>query len=268
MSGRAATAAFFCAKVVGKKTAFVAGGSDVAVDPDTHGRDPRSRISFGLAKLIIRFVDCVIPVSEFTLREVLAISAPRRYRVVYHAVDTHRFTCNQISRKQRSVITVAMGQGGRKGLDRYAKLSQYLPNFTFHVIGSAISDTRVRKLFPPGVCVGRVSEDELVSFYQEATFYCQLSRHEGFGVAVAEAMACECVPVVSDCGALPEVVGDCGIVVPNGDPLVAARLISQSLTRARSLGRSARRRILSKFSIERRSHELGNVILTLTHPPA
>jgi glycosyltransferase involved in cell wall biosynthesis len=270
MSGQAAIAAFVCAKAFRKKTVFVAGGSEVSVDRDSsgRGRDPRSRIRFGFTKAIIRFVDCVIPVSEFTLREVLAISAPRRYRVVYHAVDTDRFTCNYKERKERSVITVAAGQGRRKGLDRYARLSQYLPNFTFRVIGSASSDTGVRNLFPPGACMGRVSEDELVSFYQEATFYCQLSRHEAFGVAVAEAMACECVPIVSNSGALPEVVGDCGIVVPNGDPLVAARLISGSLTRTRSLGRSARRRILSKFSMERRSRELRGVILSLTHPPS
>jgi hypothetical protein len=28
----------------------------------------------------------------------------------------------------------------------------------------------------------------------------------------------KCVPVVSDSGALPEVVSRCGVVVPNGDP--------------------------------------------------
>jgi len=263
VTGRAATTAFVFAKALRKTTVFVAGGSEVGVDRDIHGRDPRSAIRFVLAKIIIRFVDCVIPVSEFTLREVLAISAPKRYRVVHHAIDTGRFTYNHIFRKERNIITVAMGQSWRKGLDRYAKLSQILPSFNFYVIGSASSDASCRNLFPPKMCAGRVSEDELISLYQKATFYCQLSRHEGFGVAVAEAMACECVPVVSDCGALPEVVGNTGIVVPNGDPLVAAQLIPESLARTRLLGLSARKRILSKFSIERRSCDLRNVIFTL-----
>lgn len=263
VAGRAAIIAFVFAKALRRKTIFVPGGSEVAVDSDIHGRDPRSAIRFVLAKIMIRLVDCVVPVSKFTLGEVLAISAPRRYRVVHHGIDTSRFTYNLMSRKERNIITVAMGQSWRKGLDRYAKLSQILPSFKFYVIGSVSSDASCKNLFPPKMCAGQVSEDELMSFYQKATFYCQLSRHEGFGVAVAEAMACECVPVVSDCGALPEVVGDCGLIVPNGDPLVAAHLIQESLRRAPILGRSARKRVLSKFSIERRSCELRNVILAL-----
>jgi glycosyltransferase involved in cell wall biosynthesis len=269
IAGQAATAALIFGKVFRKITIFVPGGNDVAVDRDIHGRDLRSVIRFTVTKIIIRLADCVIPVSEFTLGEVLSISAPKRYRVVYNAVDAGRFICSHTIPKQRDIITLISGgqypthELRRKGLDRYAKLVQLLPNFKFHVLGSAGSDTRVKNLFPPGVCVGRVSEDELVLFYEKATFYCQLSRHEGFGVAVAEAMACECVPVVSDCGALPEVVADCGVFVPNGDPLIAARLIQESLPRARFLGRSARKRILSKFSVEGRSRELRNVILSL-----
>jgi glycosyltransferase involved in cell wall biosynthesis len=37
---------------------------------------------------------------------------------------------------------------------------------------------------------------------------------EGFGMPVAEAMACGTPVIVSDRGSLPEVVGDAGIVVP------------------------------------------------------
>lgn len=53
---------------------------------------------------------------------------------------------------------------------------------------------------------GFVAEDELIKWYQKAKVYNQPSWHEGFGISVAEAILCECIPVVSDCGALPEVV--------------------------------------------------------------
>jgi glycosyltransferase involved in cell wall biosynthesis len=269
-AGQGATAAFVFAKALRKKIIFVAGGSEVAADRSIYGRDPRTLIRFSVARIIMRFVDCVIPVSEFTLKEVLSISAPRRYRVVHNAIDAHKFTSNHSIQKQPHILTVSGMRPKRgdmaiwvKGLDRYARLGQLLPDFKLHVIGSACSDPRVRSLFSSGICVGQLPQSELVPFYQKAMFYCQLSRYESFGMAVAEAMACECVPVVSDCGALPELVGDSGIIVPEGAPAIAAQLIQASLPRVHFLGKSARKRILSKFSVERRSRELRNVILTL-----
>lgn len=40
------------------------------------------------------------------------------------------------------------------------------------------------------------------------------SKYEGFGLVVAEAMACETLVVATDCGGVSEVVGDCGFLVP------------------------------------------------------
>jgi glycosyltransferase involved in cell wall biosynthesis len=40
---------------------------------------------------------------------------------------------------------------------------------------------------------------------------------EQYGRVVPEAMACNCVPVISDSGAMPELVGDTGLIVPRGN---------------------------------------------------
>lgn len=65
--------------------------------------------------------------------------------------------------------------------------------------------------------IKNISHERLIEAFKEAKVYCQLSRTESFGMSLLEAMACGCVPVVSDRGALPEVVGGCGFVVPYGD---------------------------------------------------
>lgn len=71
------------------------------------------------------------------------------------------------------------------------------------------------------VFTGRVDEDELRELYQQAKLYVQPSLTEGFGLPVLEAMR-EGVPVISsDGGALREVVGDAGIVVPLKNGFVA-----------------------------------------------
>ena len=64
---------------------------------------------------------------------------------------------------------------------------------------------------------GRIADRDFARYYAEATIAVIPSLYEGFGMPAGEAMACG-VPVISTTGgALPEVVGDAGILVPPGD---------------------------------------------------
>jgi len=98
--------------------------------------------------------------------------------------------------------------------------------------------------------VSGISTEQMVRYYAEATVAVVPSVYEGFGLPAGEAMACG-VPVVStDGGALPEVVGDAGVIVPakNVDAMVAAiDDLLQQPERRRQLGEAGRRRIDEKF---------------------
>jgi len=59
---------------------------------------------------------------------------------------------------------------------------------------------------------GCVPVEDLPGLYASATMVVFPSLHEGFGIVAAEAMACGTPLVVSDAGALPEVVGDAALV--------------------------------------------------------
>jgi len=78
---------------------------------------------------------------------------------------------------------------------------------------------------------------------------------EGFGLVVAEAMACECVVVATDSGGVREVLGDAGFLVPSRDPaaLAAALLAATSLSSetAAGIGSAARRRVVAMYSFAR-----------------
>lgn len=152
----------------------------------------------------------------------------------------------------------------RKGLDTFVKSARYLPRVRFIVAGTC-NDGSVSELLsiaPRNVeFTGFLPEQSLIQLYRRAKVYCQLSLHEAFGVALAEAMSCGCVPVVTRHGALPEVVGETGFCAPYGDPSTTASAIETAMTSAKN--EDARLRILANFSIERREQELVKEIESL-----
>lgn len=65
---------------------------------------------------------------------------------------------------------------------------------------------------------------------KRAKVYCQFSREDSSPISLIEAMSYGCVPVVSDKGGLPWIVGDAGIVVPYGDVEKTINTINIAMT--------------------------------------
>ncbi len=91
---------------------------------------------------------------------------------------------------------------------------------------------RLSELGPSGVRrLGRLPLAELRDVVRAARAFVYPSHYEGFGLPVAEAMACGVPVVVSDRSSLPEVAGDAGLVIDPDHPegLLAAlhRLVTE-----------------------------------------
>ena len=86
---------------------------------------------------------------------------------------------------------------------------------------------------------------------------------EGFPNAVGEAMACGVPCIVTDTGGSPEVVGDCGLVVPAGDADRLAAACSTWLAlrpqELAELGMRARNRIQQEFSLDAVAEQYMNL---------
>lgn len=112
---------------------------------------------------------------------------------------------------------------------------------------------------------GYLPDAELARLYQAATCFVFPSRDEGFGLPVVEAMACGAPVVATTSGALPEVVGEAGLLVePRRPDQVAAalgRLLSDEALRAGLRERGFRR--ASEFSWQRAATELLDVFAEL-----
>jgi glycosyltransferase involved in cell wall biosynthesis len=95
------------------------------------------------------------------------------------------------------------------------------------------------------------------------------SLFEGFGLPVAEGMACGTPVVTTRAGSLPEVVGDDeegGLLVPPRDPRALAKAILRIMTDpefSQELSQRARKRVERLFSWERTAQNTTRVYQNL-----
>ena len=74
--------------------------------------------------------------------------------------------------------------------------------------------------------LGYVPDEDLPALYSHADLFAYLSLYEGFGLPPLEAMACGVPVLVSNTSALPEVVGEAGVLVaPRDVPTIASEMM-------------------------------------------
>jgi glycosyltransferase involved in cell wall biosynthesis len=251
------------ARVVQKKVILVVGGYEVAKIPEIgYGAqlDPAKAKSIGF---VLRNVDRILAVSEFSKGEIMKCGEFPRLQVIRNAVNTQKFSPST-GKKENIVLTVAETNKmtvKRKGLETFVKAAALVPEARFVLIGPILDDSIDALKAKAGANMefaGRISEEALIDHYRRAKVYCQLSIHEAFGVALVESMSCECVPVVTHHGSLPEVAGDIGFYARYGDAEETAVAIRQAL--ASDKGKAARERVQSLFSFDRREDELVRAV--------
>lgn len=180
----------------------------------------------------------VIVPSEYTRRALTEGYGlpPERVAAVHHGVDTDRFS--PAASGGRRLVAEALGAdrpyvlfasipsiaqknlvGLRAAMERL--VAGGLPH-ALVIAGGAAGGESERQLRAIGAelaaapgrvaWLGKVGDRELAALMAEASAFCLPSLFESFGLTALEALACGAPVVVSDRGALPEVVGDAAIV--------------------------------------------------------
>ncbi|MEL6924564.1 MAG: glycosyltransferase family 1 protein, partial [Bacteroidota bacterium] len=75
--------------------------------------------------------------------------------------------------------------------------------------------------------LGYVAQEALTGLMASAKCFCYLSRHEGFGIPLLEAMQSEVPIICSNVSSLPEVAGDAALLVAPGDVAGTAAAMQQ-----------------------------------------
>ena len=160
---------------------------------------------------------------------------PAGISLVHNGIDTEVFKpVPGVARNPMRLMATCSADAPLKGLRyllrAYARLLKQYPELELLLVSKPQRGGKTEKLVRRlGIAdkvqfVSGITTQQMVRYYAEAAIAVVPSVYEGFGLPAGEAMACG-VPVVStDGGALPEVVGDAGVIVPvkNVDALVAA----------------------------------------------
>lgn len=219
----------------------------ITVDRETEIRAARSflgklRVRRWYAFLVMqgrvsRRLSHIITVSKASKQDIgQAFRVPReRFRVVPNGINTDFFyPQNNGGRAHNQLLVTHSADTPLKGL-RYLLEAvasiRIAREIRLLVIGQLKKDgaieRSVRELGLGDIVTftGRIDAKDFARYYAQTTIAVIPSLYEGFGMPAGEAMACG-VPVVSTSGgALPEVVGDAGVLVPPGDSKALERAI-------------------------------------------
>lgn len=217
-----------------------------------------------MQKEVARGLDHLVTVSECSRRDIAdAFALPiESISLIYNGIDTDEFRpYPHLPREPCQIMATASADAPLKGLDylleAIAELVSGYPALRLVVLGQPKPGGHTERLIERLGLGDRVrfvrglSTQEVAELYARSTMAVVPSLYEGFGLPAGEAMACG-VPVISTTGgALPEVVGDAGILVPPADSAALASAIATLLedpARREQLGDAARSRIEQKFS--------------------
>lgn len=212
----------------------------------------------GMQRRVARQLQHIVTVSQASRRDIIEAFAvsPERITVVPNGVDLEVFRpISAMQREPQTIMTTASSEAPLKGgaifLEAIAGLRRQYPELKVILVGRLRPEGALhQKMMALGLadCIEVVQAsgpEEIARLYARASCAVVPSLYEGFGLPAVEAMAC-CVPVITtDGGALPEVVGEAGVVVPAGD------VASLQQATAALLADPQRRAILAQAGRER-----------------
>jgi glycosyltransferase involved in cell wall biosynthesis len=184
---------------------------------------------------------------------------PAQMRVVPLGVDTELFAPAE-ARVPGRIVAIASADRPLKGvvhlLEALAKVRTEHDvhlELVSHLEPGGATERRIAELGLGEAVhvVNGLTDDELAALLASAEIMCVPSLYEGFSLPTVEAMSCGTPVVATRAGALPEVVGDCAVLVEPGDAEQLASairgLVESPEERAR-LGAAGRRRALERYS--------------------
>jgi glycosyltransferase involved in cell wall biosynthesis len=226
-----------------------------------------------MQKQVARTLPYILTVSECARRDISRdFTIPlERFRIVPNGINTDLFyPLPHVQRDIHRIIVTNSADTPLKGLIyllhaiaeirrrrpvRLVVIGQPKPNGTIERL------VRKLNLADQVSFTGRISSAAFVREYARAGMAVVPSVYEGFGLPAGEAMACGVPVIATTGGALPEVVGDAGVLVPPRDTPALAAAIEDLLdhpAKAVALGQRGYQRVQAHFTWQRAAEKTVN----------
>jgi glycosyltransferase involved in cell wall biosynthesis len=187
--------------------------------PNTFSKQFVLLYKFIIPKIIRNSVQ-IITVSEFSKTEIIKFYniAENKISVIYNAVDDSFEYKEDLVLSLSDYFVAVSSLNHRKNLLRtlesFVFFNENNPSVSLCVIGDLKNDAfkeinfqKYKDNLNIKFC-GRLSDEELIRYYSNATGFIYPSLYEGFGLPPLEAQACECPVIISDVTSLPEIFLD------------------------------------------------------------
>lgn len=184
---------------------------------------------------------------------------------VYNGIDLSKFKSFKTEKKNDQITVLSVGRFNEQkdypNLFRAIKIlknNSLIEKVKFYIAG----DGELRSEFEQLIKVLNISDNvtllgirsDIPELMNQAHFFVLPSKFEGFGLVVAEAMACGSYVIATNSGGVAEVMGDTGILVPpkNSEALAQALEIAIKKTQleVKENNLKARKRVEELFSLE------------------
>ena len=185
---------------------------------------------------------------------------------VYNGIDLSKFKLLKADKKNDEIIFLSVGRFNEQ--KDYPNLLHAVTIFhkslkykkcIFNIAGDGELRPQIEALIEQLGLKDHVTllgrRDDIPQLMQEADFFILPSAYEGFGLVVAEAMACGAFVIATNSGGVAEVMGDTGMLVPPKDSKALAeaikKVVSKTPSEIQENNLKARQRIEELFSLEK-----------------
>lgn len=160
-------------------------------------------------------------------------------------------------------------------IEALPEIKKYYPNIILHLVGEGNEKKYLQEkikqlnLLENVIFHGQVSHTELPNYYAMAEVFLLPSFSEGFGLVLAEAMACKCIAVCSNIDTFKNLIDDeeNGFLLKKNTPedisLTVLNILKLSEKQKEKIKNAARKKIIENFDTEITVSNYKNLYLQL-----